>query len=202
MHFPSFKTISSLLLVTGAAVAAQPVLASTPQIGFWAGESINACLGYDPLTCPRNVGNYTPALWSLLKANNGFLNLDLIYGSDFGPALPGANQRTDGLALVQQANASGVTINAWITVPLSYGTFANQQNAATIQAAVKAFYAWKTQNKLQFGQAILDLEFPLGYQVLEEALTGNLAAAESLASSNLNPAAQCTAMGIYRDTIT
>ena len=202
MRLFSFKAITSLLLVTTAAVAAQPALASTPRIGFWAGESINACLGYDPVTCPRNVSNYTPALWSMLKSNNGFLYMDLIYGSDFGPALPGANQRTDGLALVQQANANGVSISAWITVPLSYGTFANQQNAATIQAAVKAFYTWKTQNNLQIDQAILDLEFPLGYQALEQAITGNLAAAESLASSNLNPAAQCTAMGIYRDTIT
>ncbi len=203
MLFSSIKAISGLLLTLSAVTAAQPAqaAASTPRVGFWAGESINACLGYDPVTCPRNVANYTLALWSLLKANNSFLYMDLIYGSDFGPALSGANQRTDGLALVQQANANGVSISAWITVPLSYGTFANQQNAATIQAAVQAFYTWKTQNNLQIDQAILDLEFPLGYQALAQAITGNLAAAESLASSNLNPAAQCAAMGIYRDTI-
>ncbi|MGH8460996.1 MAG: hypothetical protein ACRESS_05275 [Stenotrophobium sp.] len=201
MHFRSLKTAGSLLLAA-LAFGTQPASASTPRIGFWAGESVNACVGYDPLTCPRNVANYTPALWNLLKTNNSFLDMDLIYGSDFGPALPGANQRTDGLALVHQANAAGVSISAWITVPLSYGTFANQQNAATIQAAVLAFYTWKTQNNLQIDQAILDLEFPLGYQALAQAIQGNYAAAQNMASSNLNPAAQCTAMGIYRDTIT
>lgn len=202
MHLPSLKAVGSLLLAAAATLAARPALASTPQIGFWAGESISLCLGYDPVTCPRNTANYTPALWSLLKQNNSFLYFDLVYGSDFGPASPGANQRTDGLALIQQANANGVPVSVWLTMPLALGLFENQQNAQQTQAAVQALYAWIGQNGLKVDQVVLDLEFPAGYQILNEVITGNLAGAEALASANLNPAAQCTAMGIYRDTIT
>ena len=139
MRFITLKAAGGLLLA--AALSAQPALASTPQIGFWAGESISPCLGYDPVTCPRNTSSYTPALWSLLKANNSFLNMDLVYGSDFGPAAPGANQRSDGLALIQQANANGVPVSIWLTMPLALGLFDNQQNAAQVQAAVQALYS-------------------------------------------------------------
>jgi hypothetical protein len=196
------KAVGGLLL---AAAAATPAFASTPRIGFWAGENPTlspSCVGYDPVTCPRNTTNYTPALWSLLKANNSFINMDLVYGSDFGPAAPGAYQRTDGLALIRQANAAGVQVNVWLTVPLALGEFDNQQNAPQVQAAVQALYSWIQQNNVQIGAVALDLEFPLGYQILNEVITGNLSGAEALASANLNPAAQCTAMGTYRDTIT
>jgi len=200
MRFTRFKTLCGLLLAA-AASAAVPAQASTPRIGFWAGEAIQPCLGYDPITCPRNTSSYTPALWSLLKANNSFLYMGLIYGSDFGPAAPGAYQRSDGLNLIQQANANGVSVSVWLMMPLALGTFDNQQNATQVQAAVQALYGWINQNSLKVDQVVLDLEFPAGYQILNQVITGNLAGAEALAAANLNPTAQCTAMGVYRDTI-
>jgi len=202
MHISSLKKIGGLILAISATFAALPAFASTPRIGFWAGESITPCLGGDPVSCPRNLSSYTPQLWNLLKTNNSFLYVDLIYGSDFGPAISGVNQRSDGLTLMQQANANGVPVSVWITVPISYGTFANAQNGQTIQAAVKAFKGWQVQNNLQVDQAVLDLEFPLGDQVLTEFLQGNLAGAENLLLDNLDPSTQCTAVATYRDTIT
>jgi len=200
MRFPSIKLAASALLAVSAAGASLPA-AAAPRIGFWAGETVTTCNSTDPVTCPRDVSNYSTALWDKLKANNSFVYMDLVYGSDFGPTLAGSNARTDGLQLVQQANAKGVSISAWITVPLAYGTFANEENAAIIRQAVEAFVAWKAQNNLQFEQAILDLEFPLGTQAINQALQGNLTPVQNLMALNINPAGQCTAMAAFRDTI-
>ncbi|MFD0396562.1 hypothetical protein ACFVHI_00540 [Kitasatospora sp. NPDC127121] len=93
------------------------------QVAFWAGQSVQPCLAVDPLTCPRDLSAFTDTVWNTLAAGHSPLYLDLVYGSDFGPALPGENQRTDALALVEQANTRGVPVSAWITVPLSDGTF-------------------------------------------------------------------------------
>jgi hypothetical protein len=194
---------TTLSAAVGLAAPAEPAAGATTQVGFWAGQSVTPCLALDPLTCPRDLSTYTPEVWNALVTGHGFLDMDLVYGSDFGPAIGGVNQRTDARQLIQQANAYGVAVNAWITVPLSKGTFANEENANTIQAAVKAYASWATQNNLQIGQPILDLEFPLGDQAVNDALTtGDLSGVESLMTAHIDPSAQCKAMATYRDTIT
>lgn len=197
--------MSALVLValpfaarSGPAAAA----ASTPmKVGWWAGQSIGLCAA-DPLSCPRDNSSYTTAVWDALQNGGGFLNFDLVYNSDFGPTVAGVNRRTDALPIIQEANRRGVTINAWITVPLNKGTFANENNAATIQDAVKSFKAWSATNGLQFGKAILDMEFPTGYQPIYDAITNNdTSGIKALASANIDPAHQCAAIHTYRQTI-
>jgi hypothetical protein len=197
--------IAATTLTAAVGLTAPAATASTPttHVGFWAGQSVTPCLALDPLTCPRDLSAYTPDVWNALAAGHSFLDMDIVYGSDFGSAIAGVNQRTDARQLIQQANANGVEVNAWITVPLSKGTFANEQNATTIQSAVKAYAGWVTQNNLTIGQPILDLEFPLGDQAVNDALTtGDLSGVESLMTANIDPSAQCRAMATYRDTIT
>lgn len=201
MRLPSIK-LAPCLLALATVTASLPAMASTPRVGYWAGESVTPCVGSDPTTCPRDLSSFTPELWTKLKAENSFIYLDLIYGSDFGPTLPGVARRTDAMAIIQEANLRGVSISAWITMPLSYGTFANEENASAVSAAVKAFAQWKTANNLQFDQAVLDQEFPLGFQFLMDAFQGNQVPLKNQMVLNLNPAGQCAAATIYRDTIT
>ncbi|MFD4396855.1 hypothetical protein [Kitasatospora sp. NPDC058478] len=196
-------------MVTGAAarpagaVAATGVRAPGAQVAFWAGQDVQPCVAADPLTCPRDLSAFTDTVWNTLATGNSPLYLDLIYGSDFGPALPGENQRTDGLALVRQANARGVPVSAWITMPLSEGTFDTSQNAALVRDAVEAFHNWSTANSLQFTQAVLDLESPIGDQAVAQALTGgDLTGFDALLTADsLNPATQCAAIRTYATTI-
>ncbi|MFI5621631.1 hypothetical protein [Streptomyces sp. NPDC051567] len=187
-----------------AAAAAPSARALGAQVGFWAGQDVQPCLAEDPLTCPRDLSAFTDAVWNTLAAGHSPLYVDLVYGSDFGPALPGENQRTDGLALVQQANARGVPVNAWITMPLDEGTFDTEQNAALVQSAVKAFHSWSLANGLQFSETVLDLESPTGDQAVTQALTGgDLTGFNALLTAgSLDPAAQCAAIRTYADTIT
>ncbi|MEV8322267.1 hypothetical protein [Kitasatospora sp. NPDC056731] len=184
-----------------AAVPAGRALAA--QVAFWAGQSVQPCLAVDPLTCPRDLSAFTDTVWNTLAAGHSPLYLDLVYGSDFGPALPGENQRTDALALVEQANTRGVPVSAWITVPLSDGTFDTEQNAALVQSAVEDFHVWSLAHDLQFSQAVLDLESPTGDQAVAQALTQkDLTGFNALLNANsLDPAAQCRAIHTYADTI-
>lgn len=196
--------LSAAALLTVSAVGTSTASsASTPvmKVGWWAGQSVGLC-GADPLSCPRDNSAYTPATWDALQNGGGFLNFDLVYGADFGPTISGVNRRTDALPVIQEANRRGITINAWITVPLSKGTFANENNAATIQDAVKSFASWEAGNGLQFGKAILDMEFPTGYQPINDAITtGDTSGLKALASANIDPAHQCAAIHTYRQTI-
>lgn len=190
------------LAVLGSPVAPGAVATPTPmKVGWWAGQNAGLC-GADPLTCPRDNSSYTPAVWDALQAGGGFLNFDLVYTSDFGPTVSGVNRRADALPVISEANARGITVNAWITVPLSKGTFANENNATTIQDAVKSFKTWSAVNGLQFGKAILDLEFPAGYQPVYDAIAENDSSGlKALAGANLNPGHQCAAIHTYRQTI-
>ena len=198
-----------MLLVVLLAGAAAPIVAAVasaaptpPSIGFWAGQSVQPCLALDPLSCPRDLSAYTPDVWTALANGHGSLYLDLVYGSDFGPVPFGERRRSDALGIIRQANAYGVPVNAWITVPLSNGTFANEQNAATIKAAVEAFPAWTAQQHVQVVQPVLDLEFPLGTQAVYDALTtGDLTGVQHLMRAQIDPRAQCAAMRTDRDTI-
>ncbi|KAA2253089.1 hypothetical protein F0L68_33605 [Solihabitans fulvus] len=127
--------------------------------------------------------------------------LNLVYQADFGPTPVGQTQRTDALPLIRHATDVGVPVDAWITVPLADGTFANEQNAAVIRTAVQSFQEWSTSNQLTLGQAVLDLEFPAGTQAVAQALDGDLSGVEQLAHANIDPADQRLAMSAYGDTI-
>jgi hypothetical protein len=204
--------MGALVLLTSAVLAAGWVPETTssasatpgaPRVGFWAGQNVGLCGANDPTSCPRDTSNYTAAAWDALEQNNGFLAFDLVYTSDFGPTVAGVNRRTDAIPVVQEANRRGVPIDAWITVPLSKGLFANENNAATVQDAVKSFHYWARDNNLHFDQAVLDLEFPAGYQAISDALTtGDPSGLEAIMHANLDPSHQCEAAATYRDTIT
>lgn len=173
-----------------------------PAVGWWAGQSTGHCGANDPTTCPRNLSAYTPAAWDALVAGHGFLNFNLVYTSDFGPKVAGVNQRTEAIGIVREANRRGVPISAWITAPLNKGLFANENNAATMLAAVQSFTQWAVANDLHFTSAMLDLEFPVGYQQVFDALDEHdTTALRNSLKGNLNPAHQCQAIRTYRATI-
>ncbi|MFJ4668360.1 hypothetical protein [Kitasatospora purpeofusca] len=203
---------ASALLCSAFTAAGAPSAGATPapavrtldaQVAFWAGQTVQPCLALDPLTCPRDLSAFTADVWSALADGHSPLYLDLVYGSDFGPARPGANQRTDALALVQQANTRGVPVSAWITMPLADGVFDTEQNAALVRSAVEDFHTWSLAHGLQFSQAVLDLESPLGDQAVTQALTQHdLSAFNALLNAHaLDPVAQCSAIRTYADTI-
>lgn len=137
----------------------------------------------------------------MLATSHGALYLNLVYGSDFGPTPPGKSQRTDGLALIREANERGISVKAWLTTPFAQGTFANENNAAIMADAVPALVDWVVQNEVLVDEIVLDLEFPLGYQAIADALGGDLSGVLALARANIDPEHQCDAIVTYRDAI-
>ncbi|MGH2759068.1 MAG: hypothetical protein ACRDKJ_05825 [Actinomycetota bacterium] len=192
-----FGVIAALVLsvcVPGplSAAAAKPKGA---EVGFWAAQNLQPCAeSVDPANCPRDTGAFTDEVWNVLAKRHGLLYLNLVFGSDFGPNAT----RSDGLALLKRANALGIAVNAWITVPLSQGTFANENNAAIMAESVRTFAAWAKRNRVRVGELVLDLEFPTGYQPAAEAVAGD---PSGLTRSNIDPVHQCAAIATYRKTI-
>lgn len=153
------------------------------QVGFWTGQNTQNCHNTDPTTCPRDLSEFTPAVWQALRAGHGALYFDLVYTVDFGP---GAT-RQDAVPIIRKANQLGITIKAWFTAPVVHGTYANEDNAAFEMAAVKSFYQWRNANRLNIPEVVLDLEVPAG----EPGTT----------SPTVDPAHQCAAINTYRRTI-
>jgi hypothetical protein len=132
------------------------------QVGFWTGQNTSSCSSAS--ACPRDLSAFTPQVWDALRRGRGALYFDLVHTVDFGP---GAT-RLDALPVLRKANALGVTVKAWLTAPVSDGTFANENNAQFHDAAVKAFVTWRDQHRLRIDEAVLDLEFPVGTQALTD----------------------------------
>jgi hypothetical protein len=199
----SMVAVLAMAALTDAAAPATsaPAEPAPPRVGWWAGQNVGLC-GQDPLSCPRDTSIYTPAVWDALVAGNGFLGFDLVYHSDFGPVQSGVGRRTDAIPVIREANRRGVPINAWLTVPLSKGTFANENNALEVQRAVKDFATWAHVNDLDFGKAVLDLEFPAGYQPIHDALlSGDPTGVQALMQGQFDPSHQCAAAATYKATI-
>ncbi|WP_133116974.1 hypothetical protein [Paraburkholderia acidicola] len=196
---PFVAALLAMICATGAAPA---IAGPSTRVGFWAGENPTLCVipGSDPLSCPSQKQNFTPDLWKLLKKENGFLNLAVVYGADFG-TVDGVTHRDDGLNLIKEANAQGVPINAWILLPLSENTFANKQNAQYEKAAVAALIKWETDNNLQINEIALDLEFPIGWKIFTDALHGKYPDINDLKTLNFNPKEQCAAVKTYAEAI-
>jgi len=171
------------------------------EVGFAAGETTTSCMSTEPTFCPRDLTNYTPALWDVLRGTHGALYLNVEYIADFGPAPASVPQRTDAIPLVRQANRLGVPVVAWLTLPMSEGTFFDDQNAYLAPQVVRDFHAWVGAHHLRFRDTMLDLEFPTGYQVATDTQAGNLSTLEGMAHADIDPAGQCRAMRTYRDTI-
>lgn len=171
------------------------------QVGFAAGETTTQCLASDPSFCPRNTKNYTPAVWQVLRNTHATLYMNIEYMADFGPSAPGIAQRNDVIPLVQTANRLDVPIVAWITLPISEGTFFDEQNAALAPDIIADFHSWKAAHDLRIADTMLDLEFPTGDQPVTDALAGNPSTLEQAVHADIDPAGQCMAMASYRDTI-
>jgi hypothetical protein len=164
------------------------------QVGFATGQNTVTCANQDPLSCPRDLSAFTRPVWTALQQGHGALYFDLIYTVDFGP---GAT-RTDALPILREANRLGITVIAWITAPVANGIYANENNAALYDAAVKAFYSWRASNHLRIPEALLDLEFPAGYQ----AVTDTINPAKLLAYRGpIDPVHQCNAIREYAGAI-
>jgi hypothetical protein len=199
---------SCLASLAQSSTKGPPALASTrggvsrgAQVGFAAGETDTQCLAKDPSFCPRNTTNYTPAVWSVLRASHAALYMNIEYMADFGPPPPGSPQRTDVIPLVRTANELGVPIVAWITLPVAEGTFFDEQNASLAPQVIRDFHAWVDLHHLGISDTMLDLEIPTGYQQVSDALAGNLSTLEQTMRANIDPVGQCRAMTTYRDTI-
>jgi hypothetical protein len=178
----------------GAARTAQRAATPHAQIGFWTGQNTKQCVKKDPTTCPRDLAAYTPAVWNALQKGHGALYFDLVYTVDFGPGA----FRSDALPIIRKANALGVTVKAWFIAPLAHGTYANEDNAAFEDAAVKAFYQWRNAEHLGINEVVLDMEFPAGYQAATDATS-----ARKLLHNRgtVDPQHQCTAIRDYTRTI-
>src|SRR5689334_8407059 len=123
-----------MLTKTAAALTACALLAWGPdvgatqprratEVGFAAGETTTQCRSTEPTFCPRDVSNYTPAMWDVLRSTHAALYLNVEYHADFGPPPASVPQRTDAIPLVRTAERLGVPVVAWLTLPLSEGTF-------------------------------------------------------------------------------
>jgi hypothetical protein len=183
-----------VLVVAGSLAPADAAKAPGAQVGFWTGQNFTPCAGADPTACPRDLSAFTPEVWQALRAGRGALYFNLIHTVDFGP---GAT-RDDAPAVLRKANALGVTVKAWLTVPVAHGTFANENNAAMHDAAVKAFYAWRNAHGLRIDEAVLDLELPAGYQALVDATDPTRLMSYR---GSPDPAHQCAAVRSYARTI-
>src|SRR6266542_1913260 len=195
------KAILALAICVGLATSpAIPARQRGARVGFWASQTLQPCASStDPAYCPRDLSSYTPEVWDALASAHGSLFLNLVYGSDFGPTPAGKTQRTDGLALVREANRRGITVNAWVTAPFDGGTFANENNASIMAAAIRAMRDWTISNALRIDEVVLDNDFPVGDQPFAELLAGD---PSGLLRPNIDPAQQCEAIATYRDAIT
>ena len=166
-----------VVLCVAPLAGARGVRVPGAQVGFAAGET-------------SGTAAYTPAVWKVLAETHSALYMNVVYGTDFGP---GASP-TKNLGLIKHANALGITVVAWVTFPVSLGTFSNEENAAANLAAVRDLYTWMRAQHLKFREVMLDLEQATGYQPVTDALAGNL-------HRNIDPAGQCRAMRTYRDAV-
>ena len=185
--------VSSALVLAAVVPPPSAEASGVGQVGWWAGETTQQCPTATQGNCPRNLAVYTPAVWKALRDSRSALYLDLVYGVDYGP---GAT-RADGLQLVQRARAEHIAVKAWLTAPFSDGTYANENNAAYEDRAVKALKAWSDQHQLGLKEAVLDLEFPAGYQPVLDAT--DPAKLRTL-RANVDPAHQCAAIRAYAQT--
>jgi hypothetical protein len=185
----------------GASLASSRARLAGPLIGFAAGETDTQCVARDPSYCPRNTTNYTPAVWQVLARTHAALYMNIEYQADFGPPPPGSPQRTDVIPLIHTANHLGVPIIAWITLPVAEGTFFDEQNAALAPRVIKDFYAWINRHHLKISDTMLDLEMPTCDQPVTDALAGDQSTLEAMIRADVDPAGQCRAMTVYRDTI-
>lgn len=186
-----------LALVSGASLvhadvqAAEPSLSadrSEARVGWWVG-------GFSP-DCPQGgcPHAYSDEVWGALRETDSFLGVGLTYTQDFGP---GAT-RTDLTDLISRALDERVEVMAWILVPPGQGTFANENNAEAVREAVEAFYAWKRERRSKITEVVLDLEIPVGYQPVVDAVDPDPLL--DLHTPN-DPAHQCEAIRTTRETI-
>lgn len=181
--------LSSLLPAARAAsVRISPPPPRGAQVGFAAGET-------------GSTKAYTPAVWRVLASTHSQLFMDLVYGTDFGTPPKGKRLSTTNLDLIRHANRLGVTVSAWLTFPLSEGTFADEENAQVVASAIRALHGWVHRTHVRIHETLLDLEQATGYQPVADALAGHLDTLERTMHANVDPAAQCRAMVVYRNAI-
>jgi hypothetical protein len=184
-----------------------PPLAAMSMVGFWAGEEIDSDAG-PQRSGPENYhrtayrGALTPQVWDVLRRNRVPLYLNVRYGRDFGPVPPGVD--SDTTSLVQHANALGVPVIGWLTVPFEDGYWAHEGNPERVTEAVRSWVDWVESAQLRFESVVLDQEF--SWQNLQTYLTnvsadGPLPELSAWLETNIDPARQCKALRSYRDLL-
>ncbi|MCI0347462.1 MAG: hypothetical protein L0221_18805, partial [Chloroflexi bacterium] len=160
--------VAALLIVPAISPAdAAPKRPLGAEVEFWAGQNLQPCAGSaDPAYCPRDLSVFSDDVWAALAKHGGVLFLNLVYGADYGP---GAT-RKDAIPLLRRANRLSVPVGAWITVPVDGGTFADENNAPLMDAAVRALPAWLAKHRVRVREIVLDLEQPVGTQPVAELM--------------------------------
>lgn len=207
MRFP-FRRLGSLCLAAALSFLAMPTQAAAPSIvGYWVGEKPASPEGDNPggeeaaYYDPADRSALTPQVWRALQANRVPLYLHLRYGRDFGPVRPGV--RSDAVALVRKANSLGIPVVSWVVISYDQGYWAYQGNAQANFDVVKTWAAWKRTNRLRFVSVVLDQEF--SWQNLQAYVplvkSRDPAGLHAWMAGNIDPEAQCRALGTYRDLI-
>lgn len=168
---------------------------------FWAGEEVpDGGVPGDPEDFwePRDLSQFTPALWEVLGRHRTPVYFNFRYKRDFGPVPSGHGPYNEMLPLFQEAKRRGVPIGLWLTVPPADGYFAWERGAAIQKEAIVAARKWTADRGIPVSQYVLDLEPSL--DVVAELRTiqgGDLGALPALFERTIDPAANCQGRQAY-----
>jgi len=180
------------LLIGADASASQDI-----EVGFWAGEErLNdggqpAPIDGDAYWAPRDLTQFTPELWDVLESHKVPIYFNIRYMRDFGPVPPDQGPYNEILPIFQEANARGVPIWGWVTVPPDEGYFAWEGGAAIQKEALVSAQDWMTANGVTAAGYVLDVEPPAHIITkLREVQGGNILALLEIYQEAIDPAKQ------------
>lgn len=185
-----------LSLPTAADVSAASA-AKGIEVGFWAGEERlddggqPAPIDGDAYWAPRDLSQFTPELWDVLERNETPVYFNMRYMRDFGPVPEGRGPYNELLPIMQEANARGVPIWGWVTVPPDDGYFAHEGGAAIQQEAIASAEDWMAANGVAVAGYVVDVEPPARIiSDLREVQAGNFLGLFEIYADAINPAKQ------------
>lgn len=173
------------------------------QVVFWAGEEVpDGSVPGDPedFWRPRELSQFTPALWEVLGRHRTPVYFNFRYKRDFGPVPPGRGPYNEMLPLFKEARKRGVPVGIWLTVPPDDGYFAWEGGAAVQKEAIIAAEKWRKAHGLDFVEYVLDLEPSLAVvNELRKVQGGDLGAMPAMFEKTLDPAKNCQGRQAYVD---